>query len=75
MEAVLVMGSGVVVWIRGAWGRKGPFLLVGCWRAHGDDSKEAQRLPPGFLNCCYANSALQCTFNILSEETESCKSP
>ena len=27
------MGSGVVVWIRGAWGRKAPFLLVGCWRA------------------------------------------
>ena len=53
MEAVLVMGSGVVVWIRGgggggggAWGRKGPFLLVGCWRAHGDDSKEAPSIGP-----------------------------
>ena len=22
-------------------GIKGHFLLVGCWRAHGDDSKEA----------------------------------
>ena len=43
MEAVLVMGSGVVVWIRGAWGRKGP---LGCWRAHGDDSKEAPSIGP-----------------------------
>ena len=45
-----VMGSGVVVWIRegggGAWGRKGPFLLMGCWRAHGDDSKEAPSIGP-----------------------------
>ena len=46
------MGSGVVVWIRGggggggAWGRKSPFLLVGCWRAHGDYSKEAPSIGP-----------------------------
>ena len=37
------MGSGVVVWIRGAWERKAPFLLVGCWRAH---SKDAPSIGP-----------------------------
>ena len=40
------MGSGVGSVDQGVWGRKGPFLLVGCWRAHGDDSKEAPSIGP-----------------------------
>ena len=43
------MGSGVVVWIRGAWGRKAPFLFVGCWRAQGGSQHWAPKLKVGGL--------------------------
>ena len=31
---------------QGVWGRKGPFLLVGCWRAHGMTVRRLPALGP-----------------------------